>query len=137
MLTLRLEYHTRHKAPLILSHSWFLQVRASTSKLSWVEYHTLRFDYFKKTHMSKLFLQISHITFLYFKKTHMSKLFLQISHISTFLSIQISHAKYVVHQTQAIGTPYPPPQHHQIVQAIPISPSPPSPSSALRCVVFD
>ena len=39
--SLLLEYHTRRKAPLILSHSWFLQVRAFTSKFSWVEYHTL------------------------------------------------------------------------------------------------
>ena len=79
----------------------------------------------------------------------MSKLSLQKSHI-TFLPIQqILHEKYVVHQTQAVGTPFtshsschsyltsPSPQHHYIVQAIPISPSPPSPTSALTCVAFD
>ena len=67
----------------------------------------------------------------------------------TFLPIQISHSKYVVHWTQAIGTPFtshsacpsyltsPPPQHHHIVQAFPISPSPQYPTSALHCVVFD
>ena len=115
--TLLLEYHTSCKAPLIiLSHSWFLQIRALTQKYSWVEYHTLRFDYLKKAHMIKLSLQMSHIT---------------------SLPIQISHVKYVVHQTQAIGLTSPPPQHHHIVQAIPISPSPPSPTSALPCVAFD
>ena len=134
MQTLLLEYHTRciftfslshvpillrishtSQAPLILSHSWFLKIRALTHKYSWVEYHTLRFDYLKKTHMIKLSLQMSHIT---------------------FLPIQISHAKYVVLRTQAIGLTSPPTQHHHIVQAIPISPSPPSPTSALPCVVF-
>ncbi len=40
--TLLLEYHTSCKAPLIiLSHSWFLQIRALTHEYSWVEYHTL------------------------------------------------------------------------------------------------
>ncbi len=31
----------------------------------------------------------------------------------------------------------PSPQHHHIVQAIPISPSSPTPTSALPCIVFD
>ena len=80
----------------------------------------------------------------------MIKLSLQMSHI-TFLPIQISHSKYIVHWTQVIGTgtPFtshsacpsyltsPPPQHHHIVQAFPISPSPQYPTSALHCVVFD
>ena len=67
----------------------------------------------------------------------MIKLSLQMSHI-TFLPIQISHAKYIVHRTQAIGLTSPPPQHHHIVQAIPISPSSsPSPTSTLPWVVFD
>ena len=65
----------------------------------------------------------------------MIKLSLQMSHI-TFIPIQISHVKYVVLRTQAIGLTSTPPQHHHIVQAIPISPSPPSPTSALPCVVF-
>jgi hypothetical protein len=55
----------------------------------------------------------------------MIKLSLQMSRI-TFLPIQISHTKYIVHQTQAIGTPFtshsschsyltsPTPQHHHI-----------------------
>jgi len=51
----------------------------------------------------------------------MIKLSLQMSHI-TFLPIQISHAKYVVHRTQAIGLTSPPPQHRHIVLVIPISP---------------
>ncbi len=78
----------------------------------------------------------------------MIKLLLQMSHI-TFLPIQISHAKYIVHRTQMNGTPFtshsscpsyltsPTPRHHHIVQALPISPSPPSPTSALPCVDVD
>ena len=103
------------KAPLILSHSWFLQIRALTHKYSWLEYHTLRFDYFKKTHIIKLSLRMSHII---------------------FLPIQISHTKYVVLRTQAIWLTSPLTQHHHIVQAIPISPSPPSPASASSCGVY-
>ncbi len=78
----------------------------------------------------------------------MIKLSLQMSQI-TFLPILISHAKYVVWRTQMNGTPFtshsschsyltsPTPQHHHILQMPPISPFPPSPTSALSCIVVD
>ena len=104
-------YGTFHNIPTVESYGAGVFVPAGTV----LAVKLLRFNYFKKTHMIKLSLQMSHIT---------------------SLPIQISHVKYVVHQTQAIGLTSPPPQHHHIVQAIPISPSPPSPTSALPCVVF-
>ncbi len=72
----------------------------------------------------------------------MIELLPQMSHI-TFLPIQISHAKYIALQRQKNGTPFtshsschsyltsPTLQHHHIVQAVPISPSPPSPTSPI------
>ena len=79
--------------------------------------------------MIKLSLQMSHITFLpqNTKNSDMRCILdasLQI-HRTPFTSPNSCHS-YLTSPT---------PQHHHIVQALPISPSPPSPTSALTCVV--
>ncbi len=116
---------------LIIVRGRKLVLRANAIKFSRPIVHALR--WWRSEHSSK---------------THMIKLLLQMSHI-TFLPIQISHAKYVARQRQKNGTPLtshsschsyltsPTLQQHHIVQVVPISPSPPSPTSALPYVVVD